>query len=344
MDNLIFALQNSSNNRGVIGIAMPTREVERWIRDATNLTENLENMGYQVDVQYAGDDVFVQLSQIEDMLTGGAIGLIIAPVNSSSLQYILIQAEEKGIPVIAYDRLLTGTPTVDYYTSFDNAMVGNLIGRYIEERLGLAEGNGPFNIELFSGSPTDNNAFVIAYAIYEVLEKYIENGQLQVPSGETSFAETWTLDWSKEAAKERMSQLLEDYYAERPLHAIVSPSDGISSGIIEALEEAGFVPGEEGWPIITGQDAEIEAVRNIIENKQSMSVFKDTRLLAERTAEVMDTILRGEVPESSEFSSTFNGFILVPTSLIEPEVVDINNYREVLIDSGYYTEEELFGE
>lgn len=326
----------------LIGISLPGISTQRWIQDGFYLKENLENLGYDAEVQFAHENGIVQLSQIEDFLTRDAKGLIIAPVNPFFLQFILGQAKTNGIPVIAYDRLIMGTDAVDYYVSFNNIQVGTLLGEYIEDKLGLKEGNGPFNIEFFGGSPDDNNAYIVGNSMYQVLGKYVNNGQLVVPSGETTFSQVWTIGWSSRAAKERMSKLLNTYYKDKPLHAVASPSDSITSGIVEALEEAGYTPGAN-WPIITGQDAEIEAVRRIIEGKQSMTVFKDVRITAENAARIMDNLLKGEPIETNEFASVFNGVIMVPAYFAEPVTVDETNYREVLIDSGYYTEEQIFG-
>lgn len=324
-----------------VGVAMPTRSSERWIKDGDNMKSQLEQLGYTVDLQYAEDDVQAQVSQIENMITGGANCLVIASIDSSALVNVLAEAKNNNIPVIAYDRLLMDTDAVSYYATFDNKGVGTLIGKYIEEKSGLKDGKGPFNIELFAGSPDDNNAHFLNTGAMEVLQPYIDSGKLNVVSGQTDFDKICILRWSQETAQKRMEDLLSGYYSTgKDVDLILSPFDGISYGIAAALEGAGYKVGEK-WPLITGQDAETMAVKNIKSGKQSMTVYKDTRLLASKCVTMVQAVMEGKEPEINDTTSYDNGKLIVPSYLCTPVAIDKDNIQKELIDSGYYTEADI---
>ncbi|MBP2655567.1 MAG: sugar transporter substrate-binding protein [Firmicutes bacterium] len=324
-----------------IGVAMPTQSSQRWIQDGKNMKEKLEKLNYIVDLQYAEDDVQAQVSQIENMITGGANCLVIAAIDSNALVNVLAQAKANNIPVIAYDRLLMDTDSVSYYATFDNKGVGTAIGKYIEEKMGLKEGKGPYNIEFFAGSPDDNNAHFLNTGMFEVLKPYLDKGQLVCVSGQTDFDKICTLRWSQETAQKRMEDILSGYYSTgKNLDIVVSPFDGISYGISAALEGAGYKVGQK-WPLITGQDAELMAAKNIISGKQSMSIFKDTRLLADKCVKMVQSVLEGGQPEINDTKSYNNNKKVVPSYLCTPVPVDKGNLQKELIDSGYYKEADL---
>ena len=182
-DNAADSGTKAPSNGKRVGVAMPTQSSQRWIQDGANMKQKLEALGYEVDLQYAEDDVQAQVSQIENMITNGANCLVVASIDSSALVNALAQAKAHNVPVIAYDRLLMDTDSVSYYATFDNKAVGTLIGKYVEEKLGLKEGKGPYNVEFFAGSPDDNNAHFLNDGVFEVLKPYIDKGQLVVPSG-----------------------------------------------------------------------------------------------------------------------------------------------------------------
>ena len=340
---------NSSSGSGAkapsngkrVGVAMPTQSSQRWIQDGANMKQKLEALGYEVDLQYAEDDVQAQVSQIENMITNGANCLVVASIDSSALVNALAQAKANNIPVIAYDRLLMDTDSVSYYATFDNKGVGTLIGKYVEKKLGLAEGKGPYNVEFFAGSPDDNNAHFLNDGLFEVLKPYIDKGQLVVPSGQTDFNTICTLRWSQEAAQKRMEDIICGYYSNgKKLDAVISPFDGISYGIAAALEGAGYQVGTN-WPIITGQDAELMATKNIISGKQTMTVFKDTRILADKCVMMVQAVLEGKDPEINDTKSYDNHKLIVPSYLCTPVAVDKDNYQKELVDSNYYKAADL---
>lgn len=335
------AAAQTSASGARIGVAMPTQSSQRWIQDGSNMKQKLEALGYTVDLQYAEDDVQAQVSQLENMISSGAKCLVVAAVDSGALVNVLASAKKANIPVIAYDRLLMNTDAVSYYATFDNKGVGTAIGKYIEEKMGLKEGKGPFNIELFAGSDDDNNAHMLNDGAMEVLNPYVKSGKLVVVSGQTDFSKITILRWSQETAQKRMEDLLSANYGNgKNVDIVLSPFDGISYGIASALEGAGYKVGSK-WPVITGQDAEKMAVKNIISGKQSMTIFKDTRILADKCVSMVQAVLTGSKPEINDTQSYNNGKLVVPSYLCTPVAVDKDNYKTALIDTGYYKESDL---
>ena len=331
--------ENQGGDGKIVGVAMPTQSSERWIKDGRNMKAKLEELGYEVFLQYAEDDVQVQLAQIETMIAEGVDCLVVAAVDSSALINALKTAQEVGIPVISYDRLLMNTDSVNYYASFDNEGVGRKIGEYIEEKAELKDAAEPQTIEFFMGSPDDNNAVLLYKGVMSVLEKYLDDGTLICKSGRTSFDDTCILRWSQETALQNCENYLSGFYSDEKLDICCSAFDGFAYGIKAALEAAGYT--EEDWPIITGQDAEVMAVKNIIDGKQTATIFKDTGLLADKCAGMVKAVIEGSEPEINDTETYDNGKMVVPSYLCEPQSLDKDNYKELVIDSGYYKEEEI---
>ncbi len=321
-----------------VGVAMPTQSSERWINDGANMKAQLEALGYEVDLQYAEDDVQAQVSQIENMIASGVNCLVIASIDSDALVNVEAQAKEAGIPIIAYDRLLMNTDAVSYYATFDNKGVGTAIGKYIEENAGLDPAD-PKTIEFFMGSPDDNNAHMLYAGLMEVLQPYLDNGALVCKSGRTSFDDTCILRWSQETAQQNCENYLTGFYADEDLDICATAFDGFAYGCKAALEGAGYT--DANWPMITGQDAELMATKNIISGKQTMSIYKDTRLLAEKCVTMVQAVLEGAEPEINDTEQYDNGKIVVPSYLCTPVAVDQSNYKEIIVEGGYYTEEQL---
>ncbi len=323
---------------GRVGVAMPTKDLQRWNQDGENMQKQLEAAGYEVDLQYASNDIPTQVSQIENMISSGAKVLVIASIDGDSLGTVLEQAKEQGVAVIAYDRLIMNSDAVSYYATFDNYMVGTKQGEYIRDQLDLDNAAGPFNIELFTGDPGDNNARFFFGGAMDVLNKYIDEGKLVVKSGQKDFDSVATANWATEAAQSRMDAIISANYADgTKLDAVMCSNDSTAQGVTNSLE-ANYTG---DWPIITGQDCDIVSVKNMIAGKQSMSIFKDTRTLAAKTVEMVDAIMKGSEAPVNDTSTYDNGTGIIPSYLCEPVFADVTNYKELLIDSGYYTEDQL---
>lgn len=338
--------QTVKDNGKRIGVVMPTQLSERWISDGANMKEKLEALGYLVDLVYGEDDIQKQVKQIETFINQEVDCLVVAAIDSGALVDVLEKAKEKKIPVIAYDRLLMDTDAVSYYATFDNKGVGTLIGKYIEEKKSLKtakqEGKS-YTIEFFMGSPDDNNAVFLYNGVMEVLQPYLDDGTLICKSQETSFKDTAILRWSKETAKEIAKQKLEKYYQNEPMDIACSAFDGFAYGIKEALEEAGYQADSQKWPVISGQDAELQAIQNIVAGSQTMTIYKDTRILADKCVKMVQAVLEGAEPEINDTEQYNNGKVVVPSYLCTPEAVDQENYQKALIDGGYYTQDQITG-
>lgn len=324
-----------------IGISMPTKSSARWIADGDNMVKSFTEAGYATDLQYAEDDIPTQVAQIENMITKGVNALVIAAIDNKSLSDVLQTAKDNNIAVIAYDRLIRETPNVDYYATFDNFQVGVLQAQYIEQALNLKEADGPFNIELFAGSPDDNNTYFFFDGAMSVLQPYIDSGKLVVQSGQTAVEEVATLRWDGATAQARMDNLLSAYYGDKRVDAVLSPYDGISIGIISSLKGVGYGTADQPMPVVTGQDAEIPSVKSILAGEQSQTVFKDTRELAKATVAMVDAALNGQAVTVNDTETYENGVKTVPAQLLVPVSVDKSNVEQVLVQSGYYTQEQI---
>jgi putative multiple sugar transport system substrate-binding protein len=340
--------QPQSSDGALVGVTMPTRSSERWIHDGDNIKKALEEKGYQVDLQYAENDIPTQANQIENQITKGARVLIIASIDGTAITSQLQTAADSKIPVISYDRLIRNSPNVDYYASFDNFKVGVqqatslLVGLKILNADGSpGTATGPFNIELFAGSPDDNNATFFYDGSMSVLQKYIDDGTLVVRSGQTDFKTIAILRWEPATAQRRMEDLITSSYGGSRVDGVLSPYDGLSIGILSALKSGGYGTADQPYPIVTGQDAEVASVKSIIAGEQYSTIHKDTRELAQVAVDMADAVLKGDEPEVNNTEDYDNGEKVVPSFLLDPVIVDKTNYKQVLVDSGYYTEDEL---
>lgn len=329
-----------SGEAGSVGISMPTRSLERWINDGEGLKAQLEEAGYTADLQYADDKSDTQISQIQNQIAAGVDVLVIAAIDGELLAPVLEEAKTQDITVIAYDRLINGSENVDYYATFDNYKVGQLQGQFIEEQLGLQEGNGPFNLEPFAGSPDDNNARFFFSGAWDVLLPYVENGQLVVPSGKAPASnDEWTsigiLGWKSDSAQAELDNRLASFYTGgEKIDVVLSPNDSLAQGIAASLRSAGYVAGQD-WPILTGQDGDKASVVNILAGEQSMTVWKDTRVLGNVVFGFVEAILANEEPEINDTETYDNGKKVVPSFLVTPEVVVKDDVQSKLIDSGF---------
>lgn len=324
-----------------VGILMPTKLSQRWLDDGSYIVQQFHANGYNTQLDYAENDVKTQIAQIQSMIEAHVSCLVISAVDSGSLTEVLEQANAAKIPVVSYDRLIMNTPYIDCYATFDNYQVGVLQGRYIVDELGLDKNKKDYRIELFSGSPDDNNAYFFYNGSMSVLSPYIDSGRLKVLSGQTKMSQISTLRWDGATAHVRMVSLLSKYYAASRVDAVLSPYDGISMGIISALRDDGYGTKTKPWPIVTGQDAEIASVKSIAAGGQSMTVFKDTRKLAKLAVDMAVALLSGKKPPINNTTSYNNGQKTVPAYLLTPVVVTKSNYLQELVESGYYSESQL---
>lgn len=325
----------------VVGVAMPTKSLQRWNQDGANMKAKLEEAGYEVILEYAENKVETQVSQIENMITRGAKVIVVASIDGSALSGVLEDAAKEDIAVIAYDRLIRDTENVDYYATFDNYMVGTIQGEYIIEALDLESGAGPFNMEVFGGSPDDNNAYYFNGGAMDALKLYIDNGQLVINSGQTDMSQIAIEGWKAEGAQARMDNLLTANYADKDIDVVLSPNDSLAQGIVASLKAAGYGSADKPFPVLTGQDCDITNVKMMLAGEQSMSIFKDTRTLADQVVTMITAHMNDEEVPVNDTSTYDNGVKVVPSYLCEPVFADVNNYKELLIDSGYYSESDL---
>lgn len=324
----------------LVGVAMPTKDLQRWNQDGANMKSQLEAAGYTVDLQYAANDIATQVSQIENMIANGCKVLVIASIDGEALGTVLDQAKAAKIPVIAYDRLIMNSDAVSYYATFDNWDVGVKQGEYIVKALDLENQAGPFNIEYITGDPGDNNINFFFDGAISVLQPYIDAGKLVCPSGQTEKQTVATANWASDAAQARFENILASYYADgTQLHAVLASNDSTALGVANAL--ASSYTGE--YPVLTGQDCDIASVKNMLAGKQAMSVFKDTRTLAAKVVEMVDALMKGAEPPINDTETYDNGTGIIPSYLCEPVAATVDDIQSLLIDSGYYSEADLQG-
>lgn len=337
----VSTLAISAWAEGTVGIAMPTKSSARWIADGDNMVKELEAAGYTADLQYAEDDIPNQLAQIENMVTKGVDVLVIAAIDGTTLSNALANAAAAGVKVIAYDRLIRDSGDVDYYATFDNFKVGVQQATTIVEGLKARFGDGPYNVELFGGSPDDNNAYFFYNGAMSVFDPLIADGTVVVQSGQMGMDKVGTLRWDGAVAQARMDNLLSAHYTDKEVHGVLSPYDGLSIGILSSLKGVGYGSGDMKMPIVSGQDAEVPSVKSILAGEQYSTIFKDTRELAKVTVGMVDAVLGGSEPEINDTTTYDNGVKVIPAYLLEPLPVDASNWEERLIDTGYYTMDQI---
>jgi putative multiple sugar transport system substrate-binding protein len=326
-----------------IGVSMPTKSLQRWNQDGSNMKEKLEAAGYKVDLQYAGDnDIPTQVNQVENMIMSNCDAIIIAAIDGSALTEVLKEAKEKDIPVISYDRLIMNSDAVSYYATFDNFGVGVIQGEYLRDALDLDNRKDSVYMEFFTGAPDDNNCVYFWGGAMSILQPYLDNGKIICKSGQTDRGQCSTPNWSTEEAQKRMENLItSNNYGPngQRLDAVLSSNDSCAQGITNALVEAGYT--KDNFPFLTGQDCDVTSVKNMIAGLQSMSVFKDTRTLAEKVVGMVDALMKGSEPEINDVKTYDNGTGIIPSYLCTPVYGSAENYKALLIDSGYYTPQQL---
>lgn len=337
----LFGIGEAAGTKGYVGISMPTKSSERWIKDGGTMKAILEKRGYTADLQFAEDDIPTQKAQIENMIAKGAKVLVIAAIDGSTLSATLDAAAKEGVKIISYDRLLVNTAAVSYYATFDNKKVGELQAQSLVEGLKKFKGKGPYNVELFAGSPDDTNSFYFYTGAMKVLKPLMDKGTIVVPSKQITQDKIGTLRWLGENAQARMDAVLAANYSEkRVLHGVLSPYDGISRGILSSLIAFGYVPGKN-LPIVTGQDAEAASIKLIKMGQQYSTILKDTRNLAKVASDMVEAVLQGKKPQINDTTTYNNNVKIVPSYLLAPYIVTIDNYKKLVIDSGYLKESDI---
>ncbi|MFT4011954.1 MAG: sugar ABC transporter substrate-binding protein [Paracoccus sp. (in: a-proteobacteria)] len=327
---------------GMVGISMPTKTSARWIDDGNNMVKQFQDAGYTTDLQYADDDIPNQLAQIENMITKGVNVLVIAAIDGTTLSNALANAKASDVKIIAYDRLIRDTPDIDYYATFDNFKVG------VEQATTLVNGlkerfpdTKPWNVELFGGSPDDNNAYFFYDGAMSVIQPLVDSGEIVIPSGQSGMDKVGTLRWDPATAQSRMDNILSANYTDKQVNGVLSPYDGLSIGILSSLKGVGYGSGDLKMPIVTGQDAELQSVKSILADEQYSTIFKDTRELAKVTVGMVNAMIKGEEPQVNDTKTYNNGVKVVPSYLLEPVAVTKTNVEEILVGSGYYKAEQL---
>ncbi|MFA7413427.1 MAG: multiple monosaccharide ABC transporter substrate-binding protein [Rhizobium sp.] len=338
----VFSTSAFAETKGVVGISMPTKTSTRWISDGETMEKLFKDAGYEPDLQFADDDIPNQLAQIENMVTKGAKVLVIGAIDGTTLSDILQKAADSGVKVIAYDRLIRDSGNVDYYATFDNFQVGVLQATSLVEGLKAKfPDTKPWNVELFGGSPDDNNAFFFYDGAMSVLQPMIDSGEIVVKSGQQGMEQVGTLRWDGAVAQARMENLLSSTYTDAKVNGVLSPYDGLSIGILSALKGVGYGSGDMAMPVVTGQDAELPSVKSILADEQYSTVFKDTRELAKVAFSMVEAVMEGKEPEVNDTKTYNNGVKVVPSYLLKPVAVDKANIKDVMVSSGYYTADQI---
>ncbi|WP_294158394.1 sugar-binding protein [uncultured Selenomonas sp.] len=308
-----------------VAIAFPSSATGSiWEANGNIVKDALEKEGYKVDIAFA-DTADQQVGQMEELIKGDPGCLVVAAVDAASLNDVLAEAKKKNIPVIAYDRLLMNTDAISYYATFDNEAVGRGMGEYVEAVLNLPQGGGPYTMELVSGDPADNNAHLFYKGTMDVLKPYIDKGQIVVPSGEMSFEQTACEGWKPERAEERMKKLLAGPDAGQAPDIIIAANDSLSAGARKVMKAAGITK----HPIMTGQDAEPQALEAIQNGEQAMTTFKDPNVLCAKIIRMIKAVVDGTEPEINDVTTYSNGVITVPSYLCTPLVIDKDNLSVV---------------
>ena len=334
---------------GKIGISMPTQSLERWNRDGSYLEEQFKAAGYDVELTYSDNETDRQVNDIQNLISDGVDLLVVAAIDGEALNTVMDEAKDAGIPVISYDRLIK-SDAVSYYISFDNYTVGTLQGQYVIDTLDLDNaGDKTYNIEFTAGDPADNNAGYFFNGAYDTLKPYLDAGILNVVSGQTDFDSVATAQWDTQTALERMQNILASYYADgTQLDVALCSNDSTALGVTQAIESdyAG-----KNDVLITGQDGDEANLANIVDGKQSMTVYKAVANEAVVTLDLAKAMLAGDTVDESLIEKSGWDFECAydtesyetsegnkcPSFLLVPTVVTKDNLQEALVDPGYYT-------
>ncbi|WP_354222340.1 sugar-binding protein [Pseudarthrobacter sp. S3] len=310
-----------------IGVALPQKTSENWVLAEKLFNDGLSSAGFKADVQFANGGVSEQQNQISAMITKGAKVIIVGAIDGAQLGTQLQQAKDSGATIIAYDRLLLNTANVDYYVAYDNFKVGVLQGQALLDGMKAKKPTGPYNIELFAGSPDDANAKVFFDGAMSILKPKIDDGTLKVVSGQTTFEQAVTQGWKAENAQRRADTLLTGSYTTASLDGVLSPNDTLARAVLTSVKAAG-----KPLPIITGQDSEVESVKSILAGEQYSTINKDTRKLVEHAITMVKDLQAGKTPEVNDTKSYNNTVKTVPAFLLPPVIVTAANVKTAYVD------------
>jgi D-xylose transport system substrate-binding protein len=304
---------------------MDTLKEERWQVDRDLFVARAQALGADVLVQSANSDDSVQLTQVQSLITQGVDALVIIPHNGEAMAKAVGLAHAAGVPVLSYDRLITGCD-LDLYITFDNVKVGQLQARFLAERV---PANGKLKLVRIYGSKTDHNAALFKQGQDDVLEPLIESGQVEV------VFEDWAADWKPENAKKIMNAAITK--AGAGIDAVLASNDGTAGGAIQALTEEGLA----GKVLVTGQDGDLAACQRIVQGTQTMTVYKPIKELASRAAEAAVRLAKRQAVIAR--SGIDNGKVEVPSILLEIIAVTQENLRQTIIADGFRSEAQVFG-
>ncbi len=307
----------------VVGVALPQKTSENWVLAENLFKTDLAAAGFKADVQFANGGVSEQQNQIQAMVTKGAKVIVVGAIDGSQLGTQLKAAKDSGAVVIAYDRLLKNTSDVDFYVAYDNRKVGQLQGQALLDGMAKKKPTGPYNIELFAGSPDDANAQVFFDGAMDILKPKVDDGTLKVTSGQKDFQQVVTQGWKAENAQKRMDTLLTAYYTSAKLDGVLSPNDTLARAVITSVKAAG-----KPVPVVTGQDSEVESVKSIMAGEQYSTINKDTRNLVKATIGMLSALQKGSAPTITDTKSYNNGIKVVPANLLPPVIVTKENAKQ----------------
>ncbi|MFC4241923.1 substrate-binding domain-containing protein [Gryllotalpicola reticulitermitis] len=308
----------------LIGVALPAKTSQNWVLAGQDFQSSITKAGFKADIQYADNNTPVpsQQAEINSMITKGAKAIIIGAADGSQLGTQVAQAKKQGITVIAWDRNILNTKNVDYYVAFNNFHVGELQAQALLDGLKKEKGSGPYNVELFAGSPDDANATVFFNGAMSVLKPKIADGTLKVVSGQTTFQKVNTQGWLAQNAQKRMTDLITANYAKgTKLDGVLSPNDTLARAILQATKSAGLAN-----PVVTGQDSETDSIPLIMNGTQYSTIYKDTTLEANAAVDLVSTLSKGGKPKTvNDKTNNYNGTITVPAVELTPVLVTKDN-------------------
>lgn len=340
------------SGKKTVGIAMPTKTLERWNRDGSYLEKQFKDKGYDVSLKFSDNKIDQQVKDIEGLIADDVDLLVIAAIDGESLTKVLDDAKEEEIPVISYDRLIRNTEAVSYYVSFDNYRVGQLQGEFVRDQLDLENAAGPFNIEFTAGDPADNNAGFFFNGAFDTLKPYIDSGKLVIKSGQNTFDQVATKAWDTATAMTRFQNILGSNYSSDKLDVALCSNDSTALGVAQAIE-TDYNQDNKADIIVTGQDGDEANLKNMVDGKQTMTVYKAVANEAVATLDLGEKLLKGEKPDAKliddagwkftckyDTESYDNGKKKVPSYLLEPTIVTKENMDKELVDTGYYTKDD----